>query len=406
MDPIYHQPAELARSWQTCRIAVLEEKVRVMQYEQKVNELQDKINNLEAKISAIHSKEPIMQTTPVSELSPGVEGHWVVIHNAVIPNDAMTTLADGNIRSHLDYVGRTRSMDTLKRWFIQPGVSFKPKLFIRFWFLLKYHGIRIVMAFQTSVMMLLIAFITPAVTSQKETKIVEEVTCSDQLNECEQNLNPIYHKPNELLKAWQNCRTSAIENKLRIVQLETQAIDYKKKFDKLKAEKEDILQGVMQKMPGVEGLWLPLKENGEMPAGALISLHDDTIKANRDIIGRGKLDGKDDRLLCRAIDNDTCWAVLVSFKKFEVLIDNNYKWKWTNFLLPVPENAVIGGYRETESGWELLYIGRAVHFEFSNRGFNESYLLVGQVEGKSRKLVHRAWGVTQSNTYYQILIAP
>ncbi|KAF4521277.1 hypothetical protein B566_EDAN002281 [Ephemera danica] len=167
-----------------------------------------------------------------------------------------------------------------------------------------------------------------------------------------------------------------LQNKINILEAEKDAIP-----------KEDLIMQttpISELNPGVEGQWVAV-HNGAVPSDVMATLADGKTKSHFDYVGRTKL---------------------TENPEVVVLTNNQYKWKWTNSSLPIPNNAIIGGFIKTASNnRELLYIGRAIHDQFVKQGFSENELLMGEIDGNRRELVHVAWGVLQTKTTYQILVS-
>ncbi|KAF4529550.1 hypothetical protein B566_EDAN014396 [Ephemera danica] len=154
---------------------------------------------------------------------------------------------------------------------------------------------------------------------------------------------------------------------------------------------------------GRQGRWVQTV-NGEVPPGAFSSGNFGSIPSYGNVIGR-TWPSEDSAVPCWFYQNH-CYFVWkgkqTNKDNFEYLV-GEYNWQWTNSSEPIPENALIGGYRKNERGSyrEMLYIGRT---HFSMPSSKDALLHVGHVEGNTRELVHSVSDRIQRKSTYQILI--
>ncbi|KAF4519252.1 hypothetical protein B566_EDAN002140 [Ephemera danica] len=165
------------------------------------------------------------------------------------------------------------------------------------------------------------------------------------------------------------------------------------------------------KQPGIEGRWDQIIDRTEHPLplpGSFISENEGTLPAFFSYIGRTWI--KNSIVPCRIYTDFSTCATAWDLKEerhelYEILI-GNYVWKWTNSSTPIPDNALIGGYREIpgSNNREILYVGRAIHDAFEANNHKPNKLLPGHVSSDTRELIHIAWNNSQRKSIYQILV--
>ncbi|KAF4519253.1 hypothetical protein B566_EDAN002141 [Ephemera danica] len=236
-----------------------------------------------------------------------------------------------------------------------------------------------------------------------QTTSVAQRNCQAELQECQNLLYPTYQQPAELLKRFQNCILSLYEEELKNKQCEI------KREELLEKTSLSCPDANSQNPIGVEGRWVQIVDRAQPPQDAVKNLDEGDLIAWPDYVARTWVG--ENTVPCRT-DFVTFWGwwdgKLIITKTFEILV-GNYKWLWTNSSAPIPNNALIGGYRVipgSNNNREMLYVGRAIHDNFQNHDVTPNRLLLGHVHGQTRELVQVAWVSMERKTIYQILVKP